>query len=315
MANQNPQSVWTYDLLWAKSLMYMQRALAAPRDSDLFPFWASLSLEFVARASLAQVSPVLLADTSEADGRHLLHALGIEPKVKAYVPKSVQTSDVLTRCEQLVPSFTKEIEVFCRGFVNKRNEELHSGGTPFSSLSTHSWLPRFYEACSVLLQHQKKTLSDFVGPEEAKAAEVMLTAVADEAAKSVQKQINAFSEVWKAKKDDERTAQQLIAKNLARPHLGHVVQCPSCLSPALVTGEDIKQQPPSLEDEVLVVRTAVLPTDFGCDACGLKIKGHSQLHAAGLGGQFTNTSRFDPVDYYAVEEEVEYHPGMEYNND
>jgi hypothetical protein len=292
--------------------MYMERALAAPRDSDLFPFWASLSLEFLARSSLAYLSPTLLADTGDSDGRHLLHALGLEPKVKAYVPKSIQTSDVLLRCEQLVPAFTKEVEIFCRGFVNKRNEELHSGGTPFAALPNHSWLPRFYEAASVLLQYQKKTLSNLVGPEEAKAADVMLKAVADEAAKSVQKQINAYSEVWKSKKEDER--EQLIknAKRHARPYKGHVVVCPACSSVALVTGEDIKQQPPSLEDEELVVRTSVLPTDFECVACGLEIHSHSQLHAAGLGGQFTNTTTFDPVEYYAVEEENDY---PEFNND
>ena len=312
MTKTNPQSVWTYDLLWTKALLYMERALAEPRESDLFPFWASLALEFLARASLAHTSPTLLADTGDADGRHILHALGIEPKVKAYVPKSIQTSEVLVRCEQLVPSFTKEVELFCRGLFNKRNEELHSGGTPFSSLPNNSWLPRFYEAASVLLNYQKKSLEDFVGPEEAKAAGVMLQAVADEAAKSVQKQINAFAEVWKTKNPEEQEELRKAAGRHARPWKGHVVQCPSCACHGLLTGEDIKQQPPSLEGDELVVRTSVLPTAFECIACGLKINGHSQLHAAGLGGQFTNTATYDPVEYYAVEEE---NPGPEYNND
>lgn len=55
----------------------MERALNAPRDDDLFPFWSSLALEFLARATLAHVSPVLLAEVSEPDGRNLLHALGL----------------------------------------------------------------------------------------------------------------------------------------------------------------------------------------------------------------------------------------------
>jgi len=308
----NPQSVWTYDLLWAKSLLYIERAFNAPRDSDLFPFWASLALEFLARASLARTSPTLLADAGDPDGRHLLHALGIEPKVKGYVPKSIQTSEVLIRCEQIVPAFTKDIELFCRGFFNKRNEELHSGGTPFAALANNSWLPRFYEAASVLLGAQGKKLEDFVGPEEARAAEVMLKAVADEAAKSVQKQINAFAEVWKAKSQEERAELTKNGLRHAKPWRGHVVDCPACSSKALLTGEDIKQQQPALENEELVVRTSVLPTMFECAACGLKVNGHSQLHAAGLGGQFTNTSRFDPFEYYASEEEG---PNEEYNNE
>lgn len=291
----------------------MERALAAPRDSDLFPFWSSLSLEFLARAALAHISPVLLAEVSDPDGRNLLHALGIVPKVKSFVPKSIQTTEVLTRCEQVVPDFTKELELFCRGFTNKRNEELHSGGTPFTSLANHTWLPRFYDAATVLLAFQKKTLKDLVGEQEAKAATTMLEAVADEAAKSVKKLINAHSEVWKNKSEKEQKQLSAVAKKAARSSLGHVVNCPACGSNALLTGEEIRQQPPVLEDEELVVRSFVLPTDLECEACGLTIKGHSQLYAAGLGSQFTNTATYDPVEFYAQEEED--YGGEGFNNE
>lgn len=292
----------------------MERALAAPRDGDLFPFWASLALELLARAALAKTSPVLLADASDADGRHLLHALGLEPKVKTYVPKSITASDVLTRCEQIVPAFTKDIESFCRGFTNKRNEELHSGGSPFLEVPTQSWLPRYFEASKVLLAFQGLKLDDFVGAEEAKAAEVMLQAVADEAAKNVQKQISAYAEVWKSKKADEQEQQSKQAEKQAQPWRGHVVRCPACGSPALLTGEEVKQQPPVLEGEEIVVRSVLLPTKFECTACGLEIDGHSLLHAAGLGGQFTRRTVYDPVDYYASED-YSSDGGYEFNNE
>lgn len=303
MTNLNPQSLWTYDLLWSKSRSYMERALNVPRDDDLFPFWSSLALEFLARATLAYVSPVLLAEVSEPDGRNLLHALGFVPKIKNFVPKSLQTSDVLTRCEQIVPNFTKELELFCRGLTNKRNEELHSGGLPFAQLLNQTWLPRFYEASSVFLEFQGKKLPDFVGKAEAKAAEVMLKAVADEAAKSVQKLINAHAEVWKNKDQKEKDPLVATAKNAARPSRGHVIDCPACGSKALLHGEEIRQQSPVLEGEELVVRSLMLPVELTCEACGLTIKGHSQLYAAGFGSQFTNTVMYDPVDFYADEEE------------
>jgi len=311
MNKANPQSVWTYDLLWSKALSYIERALAAPRDSELFPFWASLALEFLARAALARISPVLLAETGDSDGRHLLHAIGLEPKVKNYVPKSITTADVITRCEQVVPSFTKEVESFCRGFTNRRNEELHSGSTPFCALPNDTWLPRFYETAALLLKFQGKHLVEFVGDDEAQAAEVMLRAVADEAAKSVQKQINAHAEVWKSKKPEEQKKQGALAQKHAQPKKGHVVICPACGSKALLTGEEIKQQPPVLENNELVVRSIILPTNLECVACGLGIHSHSQLYAAGLGGQFTNTMTFDPLGYYAEQAYV----GDEYNNE
>lgn len=292
----------------------MERALNVPRDDDLFPFWASLSLELLARATLAHVSPVLLAEVTEPDGRNLLHALGLTPKIKNFVPKSLQTSDVLTRCEQIVPKFTKDLELFCRGLTNKRNEELHSGSLPFAHLQNHTWLPRFYEAATVFLEFQGKTLSDFVGTEEAKAADKMLTAVADEAAKSVQKLINAHAEVWKNKDQSERDALTLAAKKAARPWRGHVIDCPACASKALLHGEEIRQQPPVLENDELVVRSLMLPNELVCEGCGLTIKSHNQLYAAGLGSQYTNTATFDPVDFYADQQEPD-DGGPEFNNE
>jgi hypothetical protein len=312
-ASPNPQSVWTYDLLWAKAVAYMGRALSVARDSDLFPFWASLSLEFLARSTLARISPTLLADTSESDGRfHLLYSLGFEPKISAYIPKSISITEAFARCEQIVPSFTKEMATFCRGFVNKRNEELHSGGTPFVSLHNNTWLPKFYQAASTFLAFHERPLTDFVGAEEANAANVMMTAIADEASKSVQKKINAFAEVWKTRKEEDRKTLSASTSWLADSSDGHVTVCPSCGSRALITGEEIKQQPPALEEDEIVVRTAMLPTALECKACGLFIHGHNELHAAGLGGQFTKTATFDPFSFYAGEEE---YTGPEYNND
>lgn len=291
----------------------MERALAMPRDHELFPFWSSLALEFLARAALAHISPVLLAEVSDDEGRNLLHALGLEPKVKNFVPNSIQTSVVIIRCEQVIPDFTKDMGSFCRGLTNKRNEELHSGGIPFASLANHTWLPRFYEAATVLLAFQKKALPDFVGDAESKAADTMRKAVADEAAKSVQKSISAHAEVWKNKDKKEQKQLALAAKRAANPQLGHVVDCPSCGSKALLKGEEIRQQPPVLEDEELIVRSFVLPTELVCYACGLAIKSHSQLYAAGLGSQFTNITRYDPVDFYA-QDNTDY-GGEEFNNE
>ena len=248
MNEQNAQSLWSHDLLWSKARAYMERALNVPRDDDLFPFWSSLALELLARATLAYVHPTLVADTAEPDGRNLLHALGFDPKVKNFIPRTLGTAVILVRCQQIVPDFTKEHESFCRGFINKRNEELHRGGLPFSQLKNDSWLPRFYESCTALLSFQSKDLSDFVGLEEAKAAKIMLEAVADKTAKSVQKLVKEHEKAWKIKRQKEKDALTIAARNAAQPSLGHVIDCPACGSKALLHGEQIRQQPPVLEN-------------------------------------------------------------------
>lgn len=69
---------WSSESLYNKARLYAQRAHDEPVESALFGFWMSLSLELLARASLAQIHPVLLADPKEQDNIH--YAFGIIPK-------------------------------------------------------------------------------------------------------------------------------------------------------------------------------------------------------------------------------------------
>jgi hypothetical protein len=294
------ETLWDHEPLWGKALVYMERALSVERDEALFPFWASLALEFVARSTLAYIHPALLAADSERDGS-LLYAFGYVPKTgrnKPFVPKSIDISEVLSRCEQVVPDFTQELGFACAGMVRLRNEELHSGGLPFEGFRNDLWLPGFYRSCEVLLKFQKKTLKDLFGAEEAKAAETVLKSIADEAAKAVKGLIHAHAEVWKAKTPEEKTKLVARAKKLAVPENGHVVDCPACKSKCLLNGEEIRQQQPELEGDSIVLRQIMLPTSLVCSACGLVISGHAALHASDLGKQFTSTSYYDPLEFY-----------------
>ena len=54
--------------------------------------------------------------------------------------------------------------------MSKRNEELHSGATPFEGLSEASWLPTYYRASAVLLDSMNDDLERFLGTDEANVA-------------------------------------------------------------------------------------------------------------------------------------------------
>jgi hypothetical protein len=92
---------------------------------------------------------------------------------------------------------------------------------------------------------------------------------------------------------------------------GHRVVCPACGAKSWVTGEPISRQDTRLEGSSVVERVSMLPTSFACVACGLKLAGHSELQAVGLGGQFTRSLYFDAVYYYGMEIAAE----EEYNNE
>jgi hypothetical protein len=298
---KSTENLWDEQLLWTKSQSYMETALKQDRQSWLFPFWATLALELLARSALSYVSPTLLASTKkegDADWTHLVYSLGFVPKVNNYKPRSIDASDLFVRCEQVIENFNGEHRTFCKGTLGLRNEELHSGGAPFINLPK-DWLPRLYDCCSVLLQSVGSTLEDFVGPEEASAAAEMIKAMNDNAAKAVMGDIDAARKSWESLPEEERDKLAQAGALGSAPSKGHVVACPACKSSSLLLGQEITALPTEIEDDEIVMRAVVLPTNFNCLACGLTIKGHNRLHAAGLGGTFTRTTRFDPVEYYA----------------
>ena len=289
--------------------MYIDRALNEERDGPLFPFWCSLALEFLGRAAIAIVSPTLLAEPDK-DHVHLLYALGKGSPKKG--PKSIHASLVFSLCKQLVPNFGPEEGQLCESLANRRNEELHSGGLPFESLPP-DWVSSFYATSQVLLVAQSLTLDDFLGKTEAKAAAKMIAHTQKQVLEKVKKSISAHKTTFEEK--DEKEKKELLGKSelLAKSATatgGHRVSCPACAAKTWVTGEMISGQEAKFEGGQIVERSAMLPTSFKCVACGLKLSGHSELNAAGVGGQFTRSVRYDPIEYYG-----EYQAGEEYNND
>ena len=97
MAESATPDIWTFDPIWQKSKVFMDRALEADRDGPLFPHWAALSLELLGRATLARVHPVLLADPREPE--NLFYALGLGVRG---IPRSVPAKTVFARCQRLI---------------------------------------------------------------------------------------------------------------------------------------------------------------------------------------------------------------------
>jgi hypothetical protein len=193
---------WSKDSLLAKAQRYVEEMLSHPRDDWRFSFWSTLALELLARAALAHVNPVLLADSK--DWNNIYHALGFQPKSNKFIPRSIDVTTVLNRLQEVLPDFTKELENFGSLHMHRRNEELHSGDTPFDSISSSGWLPTYYQICKVLLKSMGHDLVMLVGTDEAKLAENMITAAQDETARSVMKSIQAYKTVWESKSSEDK---------------------------------------------------------------------------------------------------------------
>jgi hypothetical protein len=301
-----PSSVphpWSKEALLAKAQRYAELMLYYPREEWQFAVWSTLALELLARAALARVSPALLADPK--DWLHLYFALGYTPKAPRFQPRSVDIATVFSRIKEAVPEFDARLCEFGIAHLGKRNEELHSGGTPFDGIGNSRWLPTFYEACEVLLKCMGETLAMLFGADEARVAAAMIAAARDDAAKAVGKVVAEHKKAWNGKTGDERAQLDSPAATWATRQKGHRVKCPACESPSIVVGDPIAAPARIIKDDQIVATQSFLPSKFECIACGLKMSGLPQLSATGLGDTYKATFTYDAAEYYAPEDEHE----------
>jgi hypothetical protein len=290
--------VWNDTALLSKARRYVEQMQTCDHDDWRFAFWSSLALELIARASLAKVSPVLLADSNNNEWTQLYFALGYTPTAQKFIPKSAAISDVLTRLQAINPTFEKELRDFCSVHIAMRNAELHSAEMPFEDLKASTWLWKFYRSCEVHLASLNVDLINLLGPEQAAFAKQQIDAAKDEAAKAVLGTIKSFKEVWEAKPEKERNKLTEKADAWASRQAGHIVDCPACSCEALLGGDPIAAPKKTLKNDVVIETQAMAPSQFQCVACGLKINGLSQLSAAGLGSPFKKTATYNAAEYF-----------------
>ena len=299
---------WSREALIAKSQRYAEEMLSINRDDWRFGLMSTFVLEFAARAALAHISPALLADAKSWG--NLYFSLGYTPKEPKFIPKSIDTIEVFKRLRETTPTFTTELEGFAAQHVNRRNEELHSGETPFDGLSTN-WLAKYYESLSVLFDCMGEKLTLLVGATEAALAKQLIDASKDESAKAVAKAIYAHKTVWDAKNSEEQENLKKQATVWASRQHGHRAVCPACANYALVIGSAISEPRKSLHGDLIIEKQEFLPSKFECVACHLKIAGLSQLTASNLGATYISTSTYDAAEYYAPADE---HQGFDDDN-
>jgi len=272
-------------------------------DDWRYGLWSALSLEFLAKAALANVSPLLLADPHK--WQNLLYAIGRDPTERKFTPKSIGAMEVIARLGDLIPEFNPELAGFCKTHIARRNAELHSGEAAFYGLGTSAWLPWFYKACKVLLEALGRDLGDFFSAPE--QADDMIASLNDAAAKAVEKEIEDRKQAWFERSEEERHVYHQQATSWASSRDGHRVECPACSSPALLYGHPTGPVSRSVGPDLVEERQSMLPSVFECVACGLKIVGYSKLSACGLGDVFNSKTSYTAANFFGLytEDELE----------
>ncbi len=295
--------LWEYNSLLLKFKKFIRRVHELEdRTSELFPFWCVLSLELLARASLAKISPALLADNGPRDTESILYAVGIE-SVKN--PKSISTNIVLKRCQKIIKNFTEGHLKFSLKLINKRNEELHTGGSPFDNELINEWLPEFYQVMNVFLDYNGQEFGNFLDLDDTDLATKMIETLLSNKKKEAYALIHAKKDSFDKLSIDQRL--EMIQKsrspkgNMFNSTLAKNVDCPSCEGGASIFGEIIRSSTPREVDGELVQDDFYLPNKLKCYSCGLLLEGYEYLQGIGFGEPYHLKDVLDPVEHFDVD--------------
>ena len=290
---------WSKESLFAKAQLYAEVMFEHQDTNWQFGLWSTFVVEMLVRATIANVSPVLLADSK--DWNNLLHALDRPIKKQKFVAKSASITELIQRVEELTNGFTREHSNFCASQVARRNSEVHSGNMPFENLGTSSWLPSFFTVSQILANEIGESLESLFGNKVAEQAKEEISALEDDTANVVKDTITAHKTVWSDKTSKEQDQAREQAATVSLRHYGHRVNCPACGSKALLQGKAAGEAKKQVSDNGIIERQVMRPEMFQCVACGLKINGYSKLRAANLGDTYISTSHYDATEYFDVD--------------
>lgn len=282
------------DALWLKAKVFINRALTAKVGGafDEAGVWAACALELLGKAALSHINPLLVADPSD-DGKSLLIAAGVSSDVQGF--KSIQAKTVFSRCSRAFPHFNAREA----GLIGtNRNEEIHSGSTPFGNLHEATWWERYWSQAVILLAAQGKTVESFVGPPEAREVEKLLA----QNSENVNRRVSTLIE--RARQHFELLLERAAGGPLrvSQPagtgtyEFEHEQDCPACESPGTLFGDYVLSSEIDYQaDAPYPVESLVVGADeFGCPYCGLHLQSLEALQAAGLPEQFELEREAEP---------------------
>ena len=280
--------MWSEEEYWLKAKLYIRRAQASDSEDNLYPFWMSLAIEFIARAALSKIHPVLNADARQVE--NVYFALGL---VGTGSPKTIPLHAVFLRCVTLVDGFEEYHKNFCDSVGVQRNEELHTGSLPFADLKLQDWLQNCYEILDIMTRHLGKNLEALLGKEEGEAARGLLKS-SEEGLETAVKQIIAdrkrgFEEKTQEEQERLKTEASFRATSEKRAaEFGQIGECPSCLGDGFITGRLVRRAKPYYEDGFLFEEVTGSSESFSCHACGLNLTNAAQIRWAHIEPQFTD---------------------------
>ena len=307
------------DALYNKAKIYMNKSFNDRNDGNWELFWFSLSLEFMLRASLANISPLLLADNSSKNDNHILFALGYQLELR---PRSITVISVMQRLKKIGLKFTDETYQQCETIIEARNAELHSGAIGFDILQTKKTKENYYKVIMMLLDGMNKTLIDFVGEDEAESINRIILTVDKQTKERIDAQLN-YCKLNYSNLDEEEKQKKVEAnrtKDLQEIKGVKVIKCPACDNPVAIVGEKKLMRTEFIEGDIKQT-VAYIPKALKCECCNFELKNFTEFKSIKLDDEFCIVENIDPIEYYGIDvveylsDDERYEIAKQYNED
>ena len=311
--NKEVSPAFSTDALFSKSKIYMGRGLRAKNVNDMeeYQLWASLALELLAKSTLSNLHPALVADPTHYQS--LFSACGhpLSPDVKTITAKTL-----FERLLHISKKFDKRIQHFCEQQALRRNSEIHSGESPFSGMSPDAWEAKYWHAAHILLELQKKDLEQWLGADKSQAPKQLLSETQNAIAMMVKTKFDHALDDFRKEHKNESKRKEAIELSKKEKHWGHferfnffvdnyqLDECPVCGGDGVLGGtqydEEISEEQDPDDPFVEYVDITYVTDEFVCLACNLHLQGSQEIHASTLPDEFYDTEErereFEP-DY------------------
>lgn len=283
---------YDHQALWFKAKMFINRAMdeGEARSFDERAMWGALALELLAKAALARVSPLLVAEPTE-EGVNMLIACGLIKGEARF--GTVRATTVFKRCQRAFKPFSF---VEANKISEARNEYLHGSGVGFLDGSPQPWWPAFWAQAAVLISAMDRDIDEFVGT----GRENVVTDHLERNQEYVKERTETLIERARQRLDHYR-AGTLSSKVAAewrrggdlRAGLGHQSDqtCPACGSTGVLEGDEVSDTKVESQgyDEMAyepVVTLTIYAEYFSCPTCHLVLDRYEFIAQAQLPEQF-----------------------------
>ncbi|WP_315773888.1 MULTISPECIES: hypothetical protein [unclassified Bradyrhizobium] len=281
------------DALMGKSQAYIGRALAAKAAGTMgeYQLWASLALELVGKAALANIHPCLVADPNSYVSLFAAAGMNVSPDIKTITAKTL-----FERLAHVSKRFNEKTKNFCINMSERRNAELHSGEAPFEGVVASSWEGRYWHTVEIILEGCGSSIESWLGVDKAKVPKALLAeythATKQAAAIRVETAAEAFNALAKKQRDAAHARAAAVDVWNIRPSFrllaDHIweAECPACKSRSFLAGvkfdEEVSEDDNGDDPYEELVDVSYVAEEFLCTSCGLHLDNRDAIQAVGL---------------------------------